>query len=221
MCYKIRTPTLDHLKCYLQKNSVSIGEAYEIDDYTHYFVANGFENPYLPITSSDHPLLIKEALWKLIPNLEKNLKEAKKYSNTINIPCERLFTSASLKKYITGQRCLLWVQGFYELHYHSKDETVPYYIVASNCDPFTIGGVYNDWLNQETGEIIKTFAIITTSANEFLKEINNKKQRMPLIIKAEDRKKWIEQSRKDEIIEMMKPVEDGYLDGNPFDMQFL
>jgi putative SOS response-associated peptidase YedK len=45
-----------------------------------------------------------------------------------------------------------------------------------------MAGLYDEWLNRETGEIIQSFTIITTIANPLMEEIHNHKKRMPLIL---------------------------------------
>jgi putative SOS response-associated peptidase YedK len=51
--------------------------------------------------------------------------------------------------------------------------------------PFGIGGLWENWKDPNSGEWIRTFAVITTDA---LGEIHN---RMPLILKAADYPRWL------------------------------
>jgi putative SOS response-associated peptidase YedK len=44
--------------------------------------------------------------------------------------------------------------------------------------PFVIGGLWENWKDPTSGEWMRTFAIITTDANELVAEIHD---RMPLI----------------------------------------
>ncbi len=73
---------------------------------------------------------------------------------------------------------------------HRKNK-YPHFIYLKNKEPFAMGGIYSDWVNKETGEIIKTFPIITTEANPIMADIHNTKKRMPLIIDRNKEKKWI------------------------------
>jgi putative SOS response-associated peptidase YedK len=52
--------------------------------------------------------------------------------------------------------------------------------------------VYMIMTNRETGEILETFTVITTRANPLLEKIHNTKKRMPVILKSEDEKIWID-----------------------------
>ena len=48
-----------------------------------------------------------------------------------------------------------------------------------DASPFGLGGLWENWKDLAAGEWIRTFAIITTDANELVAEIHD---RMPLII---------------------------------------
>jgi putative SOS response-associated peptidase YedK len=49
--------------------------------------------------------------------------------------------------------------------------------------PFGLGGLWENWRDPTSGEWIRTFAIITTDANELVAEIHD---RMPLILAPGD-----------------------------------
>ena len=53
--------------------------------------------------------------------------------------------------------------------------------------PFGIGGLWENWKNPTSGEWVRTFAIITTDANELVAEIHD---RMPLILASGDYTRW-------------------------------
>ena len=59
----------------------------------------------------------------------------------------------------------------------------PYAIAMRDGYPFGIGGLWENWKDPTSGEWIRTFAIITTDANELVAEIHD---RMPLIIAPGD-----------------------------------
>ena len=54
--------------------------------------------------------------------------------------------------------------------------------------PFGLGGLWENWKDPKSGEWIRTFAIITTNANELVAEIHD---RMPLIIAPTDFARWL------------------------------
>ncbi len=47
---------------------------------------------------------------------------------------------------------------------------------------FGFAGLWEEWLDKQTGEMLKTRTIITTEANDVLKHVHD---RMPVILKSE------------------------------------
>ena len=54
-----------------------------------------------------------------------------------------------------------------------------------------MGGIYNEWHNENNHEKIHTYSIVTTEANLLMQDIHNTKKRMPLILSEADEMKWI------------------------------
>jgi len=82
----------------------------------------------------------------------------------------------------------------------------PYFIHTKSSDLFSLGCIYESWVDKTTGEIRNTFSILTTPANPLMERIHNLKKRMPLILSREDEKKWIEPNlTPDQISELIKP----------------
>ena len=57
-----------------------------------------------------------------------------------------------------------------------------------DSSPFGLGGIRENWKDPTSGEWIRTFAIITTDANELVVEIHD---RMPLILRPCDYDRWL------------------------------
>lgn len=54
-----------------------------------------------------------------------------------------------------------------------------------------MAGIWNPWTDQETGETIDTFAIVTTKANDKMEQVHNSKKRMPTILTDDLASKWL------------------------------
>jgi hypothetical protein len=54
--------------------------------------------------------------------------------------------------------------------------------------PFGIAGLWENWKEPQSGEWMRTFAIITTDANDLVAQIHNK---MPLILAPRDYTRWL------------------------------
>jgi putative SOS response-associated peptidase YedK len=76
---------------------------------------------------------------------------------------------------------------------------------------FTVAAVQDRWTDRETGEVLETCALITTTANRLWGEIHNRDRRMPAIIDAEHRSQWLDpQLDAGTALEMLEPYrEDG------------
>jgi putative SOS response-associated peptidase YedK len=64
----------------------------------------------------------------------------------------------------------------------------PYAITMKDGAPFGIGGIWENWKVPTSGEWVRTFAIITTDANELVAAIHD---RMPLLLAAGDYLRWL------------------------------
>jgi putative SOS response-associated peptidase YedK len=61
-------------------------------------------------------------------------------------------------------------------------------IAMKDRSPFGIAGIWENWKNP-AGEWLRTFAVLTTDANELVARIHG---RMPAILKPSDYERWLE-----------------------------
>jgi len=152
------------------------------------FYSNAFTHPDHPIITNDNPEIIINAVWGLIPPWAKNIDIQ---NHTCNARAETIYQKPSFKHAAKSNHCLVLVDGFYEWQ-EFKGKKYPYYIYKKDEEPFSLAGLWEPWTNPDTGEIIKTFTIITCEANELLAKIHNTKKRMPVILTSQNEKKWLE-----------------------------
>ncbi len=88
---------------------------------------------------------------------------------------------------------MILVDGFYEWQWldAAGKRKIKYKIALANNDAFAIAGIFNDWIEPETGELIKTIAMITCEANDFMRVIHNSKMRMPLMLTETNESQWL------------------------------
>jgi putative SOS response-associated peptidase YedK len=122
--------------------------------------------------------------WGLLPHWATDRRIAWKLINAVG---ETVETKRAFKAAFKKRRCLLPVDGFYEWKKVGK-QRVPYMIAMADGEPFTLAALWENWKDPETNEWVRTFTIITTSANELLGKIHD---RMPVVIAPEDRERWI------------------------------
>jgi putative SOS response-associated peptidase YedK len=89
----------------------------------------------------------------------------------------------------TRRRCIMPVDLFFEWK-AIKGEKVkqPYAIGMKDGSPFGLAGLWENWKDPSTGEWVRTFAVLTTAANELVAGIHD---RMPLILRREDFDRWL------------------------------
>ncbi len=163
----------------------------EPEKYTPGSRTNAFSLPLLPVICADHQNEIRMYRWGLIPFWTKDLKTAEEIRiKTFNARSESILSKPSFKHCLRSNRCLLPVTGFYEWQTNGKHK-IPYFIGLQNDSLFGLAGLYDQWVNPDTGECFNTFSVITTRANPMLEVIHNVKKRMPVILTLENKEQWL------------------------------
>jgi len=155
----------------------------------------GFSHPKLLIYTDRSPWYPEVSTWGLVPHWVKDKKQLKDLRNkTLNARGETIFEKPSFRESAKYNRCLIYVNGFYE-HHHLNGKTFPFYIHQKNDKPLPLAGLWSEWTDQETGEILNTFSIVTTKGNKMLAKIHNNPKlegpRMPLILPQKLEDKWL------------------------------
>ena len=209
MCYSTSTSVRKQLEEFL-------GPEYALGGYEAFWAASGFDFPTLPVLTCDKPFVVQMLQWGLIPTWAKNRESALQIrAKTLNARSETIFETASFRDAVSGQRCLVLVDGFFEWQHHGKT-TQPYYVHLPGATPFAMGGIHSMWTDRETGEMTDSFSIITTVANKLMSDIHNLKKRMPLILDKDQWSAWLDPAlTREQITAMMTPYPDGILEAYP------
>jgi putative SOS response-associated peptidase YedK len=167
-----------------------------------YEKVSGFEHPLLPVITSEEPTAVQLMHWGLVPHWVKEEQQAAQLQNsTLNAKAETIFEKPSFRS-IINKRCLILVNGFYEWQQQLK-EKIPYFIKLKSDELFALGGLYDEWVNTNTGELYKSFSIVTVAANPLMETIHNTKKRMPLILPVQNESKWIESGVGENVIKSL------------------
>jgi putative SOS response-associated peptidase YedK len=187
MCYTIKIDlTREQLEL---RFGAKLGLA---DTYQPGSKINAFSLPDLPVICNDDPFSIRIFTWGLIPFWVKDANSAKDIrTKTFNAKSESLAEKPSFRNSLNRKRCMVLTNGFYEWHTEGNKKT-PYFIALKDQIGFALAGLYDQWTNRETGEIIDTFTVITTRANPMMEEIHNLKKRMPVILSPGSEQKWLD-----------------------------
>ena len=161
---------------------------------------SAFSNPLIPVITSDNIRKIELCSWGLVPNWVKDSIQAKNIRQyTYNAKSETVFVKPSFRDSIVDKKCLIIIDGFYE--WQSTDSgKVCHLITHSSNKIFTLAGIWSDWTDKKTGEVLRSVSILTQPANQFMSKIHNIKQRQPVLIDKNDRMKWMASGKKFESI---------------------
>lgn len=150
---------------------------------------NAFTFPQTPIITNEAPELIQHYNWGLIPHWasDQNIRQY-----TLNAKIETLTEKPSFRK-VTQNRCLVIADGFYEWQWQdSKGKNkVKHLVTLPDNSLYAYGGLWSEWLDQSTGELVHSYTIVTTAANELMSKVHNSKKRMPIILSPENEYDWL------------------------------
>jgi putative SOS response-associated peptidase YedK len=124
--------------------------------------------------------------WGLIPYWNKDQKGG---SKPINARAETVASLPMFKAAYAKRRCLLPIDGYFEWRAIKGSKTKqPYALAMKDRSPFAVAGIWEYWTRPDTGEAVRTFAVITCEANELVNQIHD---RMPVIIGSTDYDRWL------------------------------
>jgi putative SOS response-associated peptidase YedK len=176
------------------------------DKYRPSYYYHAFGIPSLPAICSDEPSRIKLLKWGLIPSWTKGIDQANiiRYK-TFNARSESIDTKPSFSSAFRSKRCIIPVKGFFEWQ-HVGNEKIPWYIYHSENEVLSIAGIYDDWVEDNTGEVFSTFSIVTTEANDLMARIHNSGKRMPVILNNSSETRWLDLSvAKKDALDILSP----------------
>lgn len=128
--------------------------------------------------------------WGLVPSWFNGSDPKEISAMTLNSRVESAAEKPSFKHLVSRNRCIIPSSGFFEWQLNGKVK-IPYFIYPKNDIVFSMAGLFDTWLNSQTGIILNTFTILTCEANTVMAEIHNTKKRMPCILNKESEKNWI------------------------------
>jgi len=176
------------------------------------YVQSAFEFPKWPVITGNDPGGISLMNWGLIPSWVRDAKGAIEIrSRTVNARAETLYKKPAFRQAAVSHHCLILADGFFEFR-EVNGKKYPYFIHVGGRI-FSIAGIYDQWADPSTGEIIPTFSVITTEANPLMEMIHNVKKRMPVILPEEAEKEWLQSGR--EGARFLKPFPDAEMEAWP------
>jgi putative SOS response-associated peptidase YedK len=182
------------------------------DKYRPSYYYHAFGLPSLPVICSEMPSEIRLLKWGLIPSWTRSTEQANiiRYK-TFNARSESIDSKPSFSSSFSSKRCIVPVKGFFEWQHAGKDK-IPWYIYRADNEIMSFAGIYEDWVENTTGEKYSTFSIVTSKANDLMAAIHNSGKRMPVILDPSSESSWINTSASaDDALSLLIPCPDDIL----------
>ncbi len=154
--------------------------------------------------------ILSQLKWGLVPSWSKDASTSK---GLINARAETLTEKPSFREAFKSHRCIIPASGFYEWQKKGTGAKQPFYFYLNDKEVFGFAGLYEEWLDKQTGELLETCTIITTEANEVLKPVH---ERMPVILRAENYDEWLDSKGKntDKLQKLLVPYSADEMDSH-------
>jgi putative SOS response-associated peptidase YedK len=140
--------------------------------------------------------------WGLIPHWATDARIA---GRTFNARAETVGSMPAFRDAFRRRRCLVPVDSFYEWR---REGTVrqPYRIVREDGLPLALAGLWAGWRDVATGEVRRTFTIVTTTASSRIAELHD---RMPVVVPPDAWSLWLNPEAADlgELHALLVPAE--------------
>jgi len=196
-----------------QRPTSEIAAIFEAEDLAadgggHYNVAPTSEASVV-VQREDRRAVVRYR-WGLVPSWAKDPNEG---SRAFNARAETLATSPLFRDAFRRRRCLVPVDGFYEWLRDGKVR-LPMRIHDPADGVLALAGLWTGRKNDETGEWLRTFTIVTTRPTEFMSSIHD---RMPVVIPPDAWATWLDPTPREpgELRALLEPREDVVLAAYP------
>jgi putative SOS response-associated peptidase YedK len=138
--------------------------------------------------------------WGLIPSWAK---DASIGTRQFNARSETVAEKPSFRAAFKQRRCLIPASGFIEWE-KLEDGKQPYYFHMKDKEPFSLAGIWEQWVDAESQQSIESCTILTTEANKIVGRIHD---RMPVIIPRDYYGLWLQQEvrKQEQLQELLVP----------------
>jgi len=175
----------------------------------------------VPVIDNRHPNELDYKQWSLVPWYSKPDPKTGKPINklsTFNARYDKLLTSGVWKPLLGKKHCVVIVNGYYEWEEldewadekKKKKKKQPHFIKQKGEDFTLLAGLWDDWVNKSTGEVVTSCTVITHEAVEAWGKIHN---RMPAFLTREGSNIWLNNDIPlEERLEVIKPKGESFLE---------
>ena len=122
--------------------------------------------------------------WGLIPSFYSD----KPKPPPINARAETVREKPMFRDAYAKRRCILPVDGFFEWKAVEGGAKQPFAFAMKDGEPFGLASLWENWRDPKSREWIRTFCVLTTSANALMSPIHD---RMPVVLHPSNYVQWL------------------------------
>lgn len=168
-------------------------------------------------------LVVREwvpAQWGLVPHWVKSASDARlRAPKLIEARSETASTTMAFRDaWLAGQRCIVPMQAFFEDDLRSGGKPVPTRIARVDGAPMGAAGLWAQWTDPATGEVVISYALLTINANSHALmhryQHPGSEKRMLAILGEGTYDAWLT-ARPEKAREFMRPYPANWLTANP------
>jgi putative SOS response-associated peptidase YedK len=138
----------------------------------------------LRLDDAGEPELVSMRWW-LTPHWSKEVST--RYS-MFNAKSETIDKSAAFKEPFKQRRCVVPVTGFYEWA-RQNQQKLPYFLTPHEVPGMLLAGIWDVWRDHQSGEVVQSFAVLTSAANSQLEFVH---KRQPVMLSMGDAHRWLD-----------------------------
>lgn len=140
------------------------------------------------VITADEPCIAQEMHFGLVPHWAENIKLD---FSTLNARSEEAATKKTYAPLLKHHKtCLVLTDGFYEWDKKSG-KPLPHRFILKDRELFSFAGLWSQWQDKFSGEVYRSFTIMTTKANETVGKVHDPKFRMPVILDTHEENLWL------------------------------
>jgi putative SOS response-associated peptidase YedK len=127
--------------------------------------------------------------WGLIPSWAR---EKAIGNRMINARSETAAEKPAFRAAMRQRRCIVPADGFYEWQGaggKSSTPKVPHLFRRPGGAPLAIAGLYEEWTDRRSGEVVESCSLLTTEANATVRPVHH---RMPVLLERRDFSLWLD-----------------------------
>jgi putative SOS response-associated peptidase YedK len=163
---------------------------YHFDELAHevrpsYNISPGTGQPAVRLDKNGECELVVMQ-WTLVPRFSEQRKSP--YETSI-VSADTITKLDTFSESFAKRRCLIPADGFMQWEALPNHTKQPWAFAAKSGELMGFAGVWDRWADPETGDVLDSFAMITTEPNEIAVDM---REQMPIAIEREDYQRWLE-----------------------------